>query len=149
MHSAPRPRRSGLSLVEILVAMTIFITSFLALLGVFPTALHSVQQAREMNIATFLAEERLEQLKAFGSSSSTNFNTLASEPSASPIPITFTTNGQNARIDFQCQAQVAPSPSASPTMKQIQVTVSWFSRRQTGTNADLKTVRMASEILAP
>lgn len=148
MCSVPRRRRSGLSLVEILVAMTIFITSFLALLGVFPTALHSVQQAREMNIATFLAEERLEQLKAFGGSSSVNFNLLADQ-AATNVPITFTTNGQQARIDFQCQAQVAPSPTASPTMKQIQVTVSWFSRRQTGTASDLKTVRLATEVLAP
>lgn len=141
--------RSGLSLVEILVALAIFTTAFLALLGLFPAALHSVQQAREMNIATFLAEERLEQLKALGGSSRANFVALASEPSASPIPITFTSNGQQTRIDYSCFALVAPSPTASPSMKQIQVTVSWFSRRPTGTLTDLKTVRMATEILAP
>lgn len=58
MRSRPR----GVSMLEVLVGLAVFVTAFLMCLGVFPTAAKAVAQARAQAQATRLAEAELERL---------------------------------------------------------------------------------------
>jgi prepilin-type N-terminal cleavage/methylation domain-containing protein len=62
-----RPARAGqrgLTLAEVLVATAVIGVGLVALIAVYPLAMGGVEGARERSTATFLAEGRLEELKA-------------------------------------------------------------------------------------
>ena len=58
-----RSDQSGMSLPEILVACVIIGVGLVALLSAVPTASFGVQEGRQLSTATFLANQRLEQVR--------------------------------------------------------------------------------------
>ena len=54
----------GITLAEILIAMTIISVGLVALAAVVPISSYGLQEGNQVSTATFLAEQRLEQLKA-------------------------------------------------------------------------------------
>lgn len=56
-------RRSGFSLIELLVALFIFATCLMFIFGIFPTAAQAVNQARYTFLATQVAQQELEYIK--------------------------------------------------------------------------------------
>jgi prepilin-type N-terminal cleavage/methylation domain-containing protein len=58
------PTDRGLALVEILVALTIISIGLVGLAAVVPISSYGLQEGNQVSTATFLAEQRIEQLKA-------------------------------------------------------------------------------------
>jgi type II secretory pathway pseudopilin PulG len=54
----------GITLAEILIALTIISVGLVALAAVVPISSYGLQEGNQVSTATFLAEQRLEQLKA-------------------------------------------------------------------------------------
>ncbi|MHB2018052.1 MAG: type IV pilus modification PilV family protein [Candidatus Xenobia bacterium] len=50
----------GFSLVEVMVAMFVFVVSFLGVVSVYPTAMHSVQGAKNLSLAQNIASQQME-----------------------------------------------------------------------------------------
>jgi Tfp pilus assembly protein PilV len=133
MASRARHRR-GANLAEILVAFAVFVSAFLALLGVFPAALRAVQQARELTAATFLAEQAIENEKA------KPFEAIASSSFVASVEAT--SNGSQSRVDYAVVMSVTPTPPSAPTRKQLTVLVSW-------STPNLRSTQISTEVLAP
>jgi len=75
---------SGLTLVEILVAMAIIMVGLAAVMQAFPVATQGTEAGRRQSTADFLAEEKLEQIKAWSLSTCTG-------PPGCAVPQGFTT----------------------------------------------------------
>jgi type IV pilus assembly protein PilV len=60
----PLADERGLTLAEILVAMVILAIGLVGLASVMPISSYGLQEGNQMTTATFLAEQRLEQVKA-------------------------------------------------------------------------------------
>ena len=56
---------SGMTLIEVAVAMALIMIGLLALLQAFPTGIAAMEGGRQQSTALFLAEQRLEQIKAW------------------------------------------------------------------------------------
>lgn len=138
--------RRALSLVEVLIAMSIFITAFMSLLGIFPASLNTIRQARELEAGTFLAERALESCR------STDFAALGvSQPNPNPRTDTIVSrcNDQLSSLQYVTTVSVLPLPSASPTSKQVTVQVSWVSGGLGSNGGNLRYVRLSTEVAAP
>lgn len=133
-----RIRRSGLSLVEILIAMTVFISAFLALLSVFPLALASIRQARETNMATFLAEQAIESIRG------ANYSTINVSVPPAPVhtTVTVTSNNQTTTHDYLTTVNYAAGPGGFGNSTVATVLVSWTSDR-------FRSTQMGTEVAAP
>ena len=55
--------QAGMSLAEILVACAIIAVGLVGLLSAVPTASYGIQEGRQLSTATFLANQRLEQVR--------------------------------------------------------------------------------------
>ncbi|MBI4607826.1 MAG: type II secretion system protein [Candidatus Rokubacteria bacterium] len=64
-----RQAETGLTLVEIGIALAILAVGLTAFLSTFPVAFDGIQAARQSSTAVFLAVQRLEEVKAFAVSS--------------------------------------------------------------------------------
>lgn len=133
-----RLRLSGLSLVEILIAMTVFISAFLALLSVFPQALHSIRQARETNLATFLAEQAIENIRA------ANYSTINVSVPPAPVNtvVNVTSNNQTTTQSYTTTVNYAAGPSGFGNSTVATVLVSWSSDR-------FRSTQLGTEVAAP
>jgi prepilin-type N-terminal cleavage/methylation domain-containing protein len=58
-----RHRESGMTLVEVLASLTILLIGLLALVTLFPQGMKSAQTAKELTIASLLAQQKLEDIK--------------------------------------------------------------------------------------
>lgn len=56
--------QQGITLVEVLIAITVCSVGLLSLLSLVPVSVYAVQDGKQRTTAIFLAEQRLEQLKA-------------------------------------------------------------------------------------
>jgi prepilin-type N-terminal cleavage/methylation domain-containing protein len=56
-------RRSGFSLIELLMALFIFATCLLFIFGIFPTVVQSLNQGRNTFLATQFAQKHMELMK--------------------------------------------------------------------------------------
>ncbi|MBI4590899.1 MAG: prepilin-type N-terminal cleavage/methylation domain-containing protein [Candidatus Rokubacteria bacterium] len=61
--------QSGLTLAEILVAMAVITIALVAVVQWFPLGIQGMEAGRQQSTAVFLAEQKLEQIKAWGLSS--------------------------------------------------------------------------------
>ncbi|MBI3925143.1 MAG: prepilin-type N-terminal cleavage/methylation domain-containing protein [Armatimonadetes bacterium] len=113
MRSLRRSRR-GVNLIELLLALALFATAILLIIGIFPTAARSVRQAQGIVVATDLASRRLEELRAVP------FAGLA--PAVSVIKMTSTSSGGPQVTEYTVQTLVT---DRSPDLKHVEVLVSW------------------------
>jgi prepilin-type N-terminal cleavage/methylation domain-containing protein len=60
----PRRTDEGFSLIELIIAMTFFGMLMLGFLSLFPLGMRSVQKSGKMSIASSLAQDEIERLKA-------------------------------------------------------------------------------------
>jgi len=91
----------GMTLAEILVALVIITVGLVGLASVLPLSSYGIQEGNQMSTATFLAEQRFEQLKAaawtsptpdcLGTSSNTSFGAGGTAPSGFVGTCAFTT----------------------------------------------------------
>jgi type II secretory pathway pseudopilin PulG len=115
-----RSRRpvSGLSLLELLVAVAVFAVAFVMLLTAFPTAARAVRQGQEYINATFLAERCLEQVR------SQAYDDVVD----GTYTVQVTTNNQGVELkqDFSVQTLVSEPQT---NLKRVRVLVSWSGER--------------------
>lgn len=67
---------SGLMLVEILIAAALITIGLVAVMQAFPVGVQGVDIGRRQSTAVFLAEQKLEQIKAWSLSTVQGFNTV-------------------------------------------------------------------------
>ena len=113
-----------MSLLELVVAVSVFAVAFVMLLTVFPTAARAVRQGEQYLAATFLAERRLEEVRAM------DFDGLdALNDPPSPPPVELTTNNQGISTAQSYSIQTSVSPTTSPDLRRVRVVVSWTADR--------------------
>src|SRR5882672_288207 len=76
----------GMSLAEILVACAIIAVGLVGLLSAVPTASYGIQEGRQLSTATFLANQRLEQVRNAQWTQCPAVDTLGVSASASAAP---------------------------------------------------------------
>ena len=73
----------GMTLAEILVALVIITIGLVGLASVLPLSSYGIQEGNQLSTATFLAEQRLEQLKAATWTTSPNTDCLGKSTNTS------------------------------------------------------------------
>lgn len=107
----------GFSVLEVVVAATLFTISVLALFGVFPLSARAVRQAEERNLASHLANNRLVLAR------SSSFVSLISR-SPENVTVDFVHQGSTHTQVFEVEQVVN---SLTPKLKNIVVWVRWSS----------------------
>ena len=111
--------QGGFTMIEVLMAMTIFSTSFLALAAGATTVMKSNHTSYNSTIATNMAQDKLEQLMAL--------------PSVTDLPLgctLFTNTGcseplTSSNITFTRSWQLGDFSADGVTVKQIQIKLDW------------------------
>src|SRR4051794_36600123 len=83
-------RRSGTSLIEILVVIVVFLVGILAIVQIFPGGFRVLSESQKGTIATWLARARIETLKNY-----------ADQMPEGIVPVQYTWNGSQIVIDAQ------------------------------------------------
>lgn len=139
-ESVRKRAHQGFSLIEILVAIALFSTAFLYLLGTLTAANHSVKASADRMCAQDFAERLMEQQKALPPASLNSFqgNSWAS----------FRQNGTEVVLDFtyNVQVNVETVPTTTQTLTRIVVAVDWLNRYQPGQDRELRTVRLETAV---
>lgn len=79
--------QAGISLAEILIAVVIIAVGLGGLLSAVPTAGYGIQEGRQLSTATFLANQRLEQVRNAQWTQCPAADTLGVSASASAAPV--------------------------------------------------------------
>ena len=77
----------GMTLAEVLVAVVIIMIALLALLSGIPVASYGIQEGNQLTTATFLANQRLEQVKAASWTDQPAVDTVGVSASATAAPV--------------------------------------------------------------
>jgi prepilin-type N-terminal cleavage/methylation domain-containing protein len=130
----------GFTLVEVLIATAIIGVGLVALSAAIPLASYSMQEGNQLTTATFLANERLEQVRsAAWAAGPPPMDTLglsaspASAPSSggattfpdeTPMAAPYSSYSRTVRI-AQCGAGADCGGIADPALRQVTVTVTY------------------------
>lgn len=141
--------QSGFTLVEILVAIAILMIGLVAVMQWFPMGTAGVETGRRQSTAVFLAEQKIEQIRAWALSTGATqgFATVVAGGGC------FTAANGPCALDnfntipgypgYQRTVTVAPGPTATTTMVRVQVTYRRVTAQATltgGTQVDIATV---------
>jgi len=149
--------QAGMSLAEILIACAIIAVGLVGLLSAVPTAGYGIQEGRQLSTATFLANQRLEQVRnatwlqcpAVATSDTLGVSASASAAPTSPISgaVTFPDEtpmaapyggySRTVRITAVQPADACPGGvyGANVGLRQVVVTVSYRASTATGISA--------------
>lgn len=141
--------QAGMSLAEILVACVIIAVGLVGLLAAVPTASYGIQEGRQLSTATFLANQRLEQVRnaqwtqcpaadTLGASASASVaptaGALTTFPDESPIAAPYGDYTRTVRITDVQAADACAGGVGGPNvgLRQVVVTVSYRASTATG-----------------
>ena len=141
--------QAGMSLAEILVACVIVAVGLVGLMSAIPTASYGIQEGRQLSTATFLANQRLEQVRNATWTQCPAADTLGVSASATVAPnagalITFRDESPMAApyTDYTRTVRITDVQPADPCvggvggpnvgLRQIVVTVSYRASTATG-----------------
>ena len=141
--------QAGMSLAEILVACVIIAVGLVGLLAAVPTASYGIQEGRQLSTATFLANQRLEQVRnaqwtqcpaadTLGASASATvaptFGANTTFPDESPMAAPYGDYTRTVRVTDAQPADVCPGGVPGPNygLRQVVVTVSYRPSTATG-----------------
>lgn len=96
------------------MAAAIFAATFVMLMAVFPTAARAVRQGEEYLVGTFLAERRLEEIRAMP------YDNLVSDYTT--VAVASTQTGIQQSTTYGVQTEVTDQ---SPGLKRVRILVSW------------------------
>jgi len=111
----PSSRSAGFSLIELMLGLAIFTTSFLLILGVFPTSGRAVHWGRTLLLATHIGQRQMEAM------TSLPFAQI-STPAPGTQSMVSMVNGTTEVLMFDYQVVVT---DVSATLKDIRCQVSW------------------------
>jgi len=158
MHRALRffaADQAGMSLAEILIACVIIAVGLVGLLSAVPTASYGIQEGRQLSTATFLANQRLEQVRnakwvqcpavatsdTLGVSASASVaptsGALTTFPDESPMAAPYGDYTRTVRITNAQPADACPGGvyGSNVGLRQVVVTVSYTAMTATGLSA--------------
>jgi prepilin-type N-terminal cleavage/methylation domain-containing protein len=144
----------GMSLAEILVACVIIGIGLVGLLSAIPTASYGLQEGRQLSTATFLVNQRLEQVRnaawtstpandCLGTSASStvaptsavcNGTAVTTFPDEAPIASPYTDYTRTTRV-IDCSVGVGCGGVVNATFRQVTVVVSYQPATGTGVAA--------------
>ena len=144
--------QAGMSLAEILVACVIIAVGLVGLLSAVPTASYGIQEGRQLSTASFLANQRLEQVRnaqwtqcpaadTVGVSASASVTptsgALTTFPDESPIAAPYGDYTRTVRITAAQPADPCVGGIGGPNLglRQVVVTVSYRPSTATGLSA--------------
>ncbi len=81
-------KRRGVTVIETLMAVTVFTLAIMSLFGVFSVVFRYTQLSREMSVASNIAQQQVEQLRLGG------YDSVPLNSNPSPVPTTLLPNGQ-------------------------------------------------------
>jgi type II secretory pathway pseudopilin PulG len=96
----------GITVAEVLVATAILGLGLAALMSVVPVASHAVQDGNQTSTATYLAQQRLEQVRNATWTATIDCVGLSAAPTAAPTPSPAGTCGPAALVTFPDEATV-------------------------------------------
>ncbi len=102
----------GMTLVEILIAVAIIGTALVALSAAIPLAAYGIQEGNQLSTATFLANQRMEQVRYALWQASPVKDCLGVSASATAAPVAATGCGAANTVTFPDELPV-PAPYAS------------------------------------
>ena len=118
-------RAAGFSLIEIVVALGLLAMGLIGVIRLFPVGLRASKRSEGLSKATFLAQQRLEELRLAG------YAALSADPPAVPL--------SGSLGSYQWTAQVEPVDAIGlPTtneLRAVTVTVQWPEGGQTRSTA--------------
>lgn len=117
-----RARRSGFSLLEVLIATTVFSIAFLSLVTIFPTTQRSSRMAQYHLLANHVAETQMEQALY------SNFDQVVTTSPQTQV-LTTRTAGVQQVWSFTWQLQVTPNAMGNPNLKDVRCRVTWTDDR--------------------
>jgi type II secretory pathway pseudopilin PulG len=126
----------GLALAEVLVALSIMTVGLMALAGGLQQATAFLEVGRQQTTALFLAQQRLEQVKA---QALWDFDRLASTKLPAENPV----GGYPA---YRRAVEIAPQPAGLADTVRVQVTVSYHPSMAAWTAPSEQTVTLATVI---
>jgi prepilin-type N-terminal cleavage/methylation domain-containing protein len=112
-------RKKGFSILELMFAMAIFLTSFCMIIGVFPVTFRSIQTAKNNLVATHLAELNIEVVKNLAYD-----EIVTGKPADGTYSLRSTVNGVQQNLDYNCNYVVTPL-GINDDLKEVRVQVSW------------------------
>lgn len=147
-----RKKQNAFSLIELMVAMFIFLTCLMFIFGVFPTAVKAVNQGRYTFLATQVAQKELEHLRNLPWEKLDNFSSyVASEPGTFYRNTTLTTyiNGVESTVKFESVPVVSTFSTDANGNTEV-VTIRVLVKYAFGTEADgYKSVEVETLVSRP
>lgn len=107
-------KRAGVTVVETLMAVTIFALAILTVFGTFTLAFRSTQHARNITVATNLGQELIEELRLSG------FDSIALNSNPAPVATNRLPGGQTKTSVSYYQG--------NDKIKEVTVAVYWTGR---------------------
>ena len=117
----------GHSLLEMVLAIFIFLSIVVGIMGIWSTYALSIQKARSVLVATHLGEKVMESCIA---AKFANIDELAL---SYPQDIVTRAKLRGTNIDVKYNLQVIVHPSISPETKDVEVIVTWSEKMSTST----------------
>ncbi len=122
MHAPTRANKEkGFSLLELIIAIAVLAVGLVGILQIFPIGLRASQAAGMMTKASFLAQNKIEDVKLAG------FDAIAELPPKIPLSGTDGDFGWAIKIDNVSLEGV----ESQDNMRKIIVTISWPERNTT------------------
>jgi prepilin-type N-terminal cleavage/methylation domain-containing protein len=146
----------GLTLVEILLAATIVAVGLAGLASAIPLSFYGVQEGSQLSIATFLANQRMEQIRRAAWSASPPRDEIgvspapgtppwsdgrATFPDELPLPAPHGQYRRHVRIS-DCSSGAGCQGVVSPDLRQIVVTVTYAPLTGVGRSPDGKSTTL-------
>jgi type II secretory pathway pseudopilin PulG len=117
MQQRQRQRPKGFSVLEILIAFTVFSVAVVYSLSIFPMSFQALRKARMNLMANALAQAAMEQ------NARQNFANVVSGTTSTSL--TSTVNGDTETWTFNTIVTATPYPSTSTTCKDVLIQVQW------------------------
>lgn len=146
-----RNRQSGIGLIEVLIAIVVFAVGLLAIANLQGTLVRSSSDAKARTVATHLAEDVMEQMRAFQSLNDTSapaedrFSGIASNTEGEDVILSGVEYNRSWVVEDYYYDPANPATGASttvpspapayPDFKLVQVTVAWVD--ETGESRDV------------
>ena len=142
----------GMTLVEILIAAAVLMVALVGLASGIPIASYGIQEGSQLTTATFLANQRLEQVRAAAWTSTPAVDNLGVSASAtaapqsggvtrfpdeSPVAAPYTQYTRQVRIT-DCGAGLGCGGLVLPDLRQVTITVSYAPVTGVGVGASAK-----------
>ncbi|MCD4786157.1 MAG: prepilin-type N-terminal cleavage/methylation domain-containing protein [Candidatus Eremiobacteraeota bacterium] len=119
----PSGKQRGFSLIELLIALTIFAVSLLAIYGTFPVAMQAITKAEKNFLANQVATQEIEFLKTLQWDELSMDNDEINE--RPPTVVTSTINGVTHNTTFNSIIRIDPLTEDPDNIKVVRVQVSW------------------------